>query len=232
MRAGCTSADNPGRVTIYTVQRGWYGSIVALALAVGTGVGSMAVAQEKAPSSVFKWTDEKGVVHYGDSVPLQYSQSERSVLNNQGVEVGHVEGSGNNAATAERERVAAIQRQREQHDQFLLSTYLSTKDIEQLRDERLSQVDGQIRASVAYIDSLSTRLTQLEDRATHFKPYSTEKNARRMPDDLTEELVRLNDDTNNQRRALDAKRKELVDTRSQFEADIVRYRELTSRPRS
>ncbi len=214
------------------MQRGWYGPIVALALAVGTGVGSMAAAQAPSTSSVFKWTDEKGVVHYGDSVPSQYSQNERSVLNNQGVEVGHVEGTGSNAATAERERVAAIQRQREQHDQFLLSTYLSTRDIEQLRDERLSQVDGQIRASNAYIDSLSTRLTQLEDRATHFKPYSSDKNARRMPDDLTEELVRLNDETNNQRRALDAKRKELVDTRSQFEADIVRYRELTNRPHS
>jgi uncharacterized protein DUF4124 len=232
LRGGCTSADNPGRVMIPTVQHGWYGPIAALALAVGIGMGSVAAAQDKGGGSVFKWTDEKGVVHYGDSVPSQYSQNERSVLNNQGVEVGHVEGTGNNAATAERDRVAAIQRQREQHDQFLLSTYLSTKDIEQLRDERLGQVDGQIRASVAYIDSLGTRLTELEDQATHFKPYSGDKNARRMPDDLTEQLVRLGDETNNQRRALDAKRKELIDTRAQFEADIVRYRELTARPRS
>ena len=230
MQAGCTSADNPGRVKTHTVHSGWFG--LCAALAVVASVGSTAVAQTKGTASVYKWTDEKGVVHYGDSVPSQYSQAERSVLNSQGVEVGHVESTGNNAVTAERERGAASQRQREQHDQFLLSTYLSTRDIEQLRDERLGQVDGQIRASVAYIDSLSSRLTELEDRATHFKPYSTDKNARRMPDDLIEELVRVGDDTSNQRRALEAKRKELVDTRAQFEADITRYRELTARPRS
>jgi len=210
------------------MHRGWSVLCAVLVLGTGYGAGSLAVAQDKA-LPVYKWTDEKGVVHYGDSVPSQYSQGERSVLNSQGVEVGHVEGTYSNAAMAEKARADALERQRQQHDQFLLATYLSTKDIEQLRDERLGQVDGQIKASVAYIESLSSRLAELEDRASHFKPYSSDANARRMPDDLTEELVRINDETNNQRRALDAKRKELVDTRAQFEADISRYRELTAR---
>ena len=42
---------------------------------------------------VYRWTDDKGVVHYGDTIPAEYSDNERSVLNGQGVEVGHVEGS-------------------------------------------------------------------------------------------------------------------------------------------
>jgi hypothetical protein len=225
--------DNTDSATIPIMSRGCCVLGAALAVVAGFSAAPPALAQEKAGASqVYRWTDEKGVVHYGDSVPSQYSQAERSVLNSQGVEVGHVEGTYNNAATAEKARLAELERQRQQHDQFLLSTYLSTKDIEQLRDERLSQVDGQIKAATAYIDSLSSRLTALEDRATHFKPYSTDKSARRMPDDLTEELVRLNEETGNQRRALDAKRKELVDTRTQFETDITRYRELTAKPHS
>ena len=181
--------------------------------------------------TVYKWTDEKGVVHYGDSVPPQYAQDERSLLNSQGVEVGHVSG---NSATGSSERIRAeeLARQKAQHDQFLLSTYLSTKDIEQLRDERLGQIDGQLRASAAYIDSLGTRLSTLVDRTSHFKPYSSDTNARRMPDDLAEELVSVSSEARNQRRALEAKRKEESDMRAQFEADIVRYRELTSKPRS
>jgi hypothetical protein len=208
--------------------RTWYllWSGIALSALAHTGA---AQSPSKSPATVYKWTDEKGVIHYGDSVPPEYAQGERSVLNSHGVEVGHVEGTNNAAALAEKARVAELARQKAQHDQFLLSTYLSIKDIEQLRDERLSQIDGQIKASSLYIDSLGTRLAALEDRAMHFKPYSSEPNARRMPDDLAEELVRVNDETRNQRRALDAKRKEQSDMRAQFEADIVRFRELTAK---
>ena len=45
--------------------------------------------------------------------------------------------------------------ERQQHDNFLLTTYTSTKDIERLRDERLDQLDGQIKAANAYIDTLN-----------------------------------------------------------------------------
>jgi len=184
------------------------------------------------PGTVYKWTDEKGIVHYGDSIPPEYAQGERSMLNSRGVEVGHIEGTNNAAAVAERARAAEAARQKAQHDQFLLSTYLSTKDIEQLRDERLSQEDGQIKASSAYIDSLGARLLALQDRASHFKPYSSDTNARRMPDDLAEELVRVSNESRSQRDALEAKRKEQLNMRAQFEADIARYRELTAKPRS
>jgi hypothetical protein len=216
------------------MHRGWYGFWLAPAIGWAI-VGLWAINSARAASApggqVYKWTDEKGEVHYGDSVPREYAQGERSLLNSQGVEVGHVEGTSNSAAQAERERLAEVERQREQHDHFLLSTYLSSKDIEQLRDERLNQIDGQIKASSAYIDSLGTRLGVLQDRAMHFKPYSSDAAARRMPDDLAEDLARLADETRNQRRALDAKRKERVDTRAQFEADIARYHELTTKPR-
>jgi uncharacterized protein DUF4124 len=183
------------------------------------------------PTQVYKWTDDKGVVHYGDSVPPEYAQDERSVLNSHGVEIGHVEGTNNAGAVAEKAKQAELARQRAQHDQFLLATYVSAKDIEQLRDERLGQVDGQIRASSAYIDSLGTRMLALQDRALHFKPYSDEPNARRMPDDLAEELIRVNSETRSQRAALEAKRKAQLEMRAQFEADIARYRELTAKPR-
>ena len=193
-------------------------------------ISATAIAAQPSGGPVYKWTDDKGVVHYGDSVPSEYSQNERSLLNSQGVEVGHVDSANNSGLVAERARVAEAARLKAQHDQFLLSTYLSTKDIEQLRDERLGQIDGQIKASSAYIDSLGTRMNTLQERAMHFKPYSADPNARRIPDELAEELVSVGDEARNQRRALDAKRKEQSDMRAQFEADIVRYRELTAKP--
>ncbi|HEX2791923.1 MAG TPA: DUF4124 domain-containing protein [Steroidobacteraceae bacterium] len=184
------------------------------------------------PGQTYRWTDDKGEVHYGDSVPSEYSGKEHSVLNGQGVEVGHVDRRKTPAELAQEAEAQALVRQRAQHDQTLLSTYVSAKDIEALRDERMAQIDGQLRASSTYIDSLSTRLGALQERALQFKPYSDAPNARRMPDELAEELVRTANEARSQRKALDAKRSEQADMRVQFEADIQRFRELTAKTRS
>ena len=215
------------------MDRRWHiiASLVAL-MAVVLGMSAGRAAESSGGTTVYRWTDNKGVVHYGDSVPSEFTQSERSVLNSQGVEVGHMAGGKNAAQQAEQSRAASADQQRAQHDQFLLATYLSTKDIEQLRDERLAQMEGQIKATLVYIDTLGARLAALQDRAMHFKPYNTEPGARRLPDELAEDLVRTMSESRTQTQALDTKRHEELDTRAQFDSDIQRYHDLTTRPHS
>lgn len=180
----------------------------------------------------YSWLDKNGERHYGDAVPPEYAQQERRVLNNQGVEVQRVDAGKNAQQQAdERKRQQAID-DKAQHDHFLLTTYTSTKDIERLRDERLDQIDGQIRATVAYIDSLDARLKALQARALLFKPYNTKPDARRMPDDLAEQLVRASNEVKTQHRSMDRHQQEQTSVRAQFEADIARFRELTVASRS
>ena len=205
------------------------GALACFAAALAVSLAAGAADTGSSGGKVYRWTDEKGVVHYGDSVPSEYSQTERSVLNNQGVEVGHIEGGKNAQQIADQARAAGAAQQRAQHDQFLLATYLSTKDIEQLRDERIELMEAQIKSATIYIDSLATRLTALQDRAGRFKPYSSDANAKRMPDELAEELVHTLNESRTQHQALEAKRNEEVETRAQFDSDIQRYRELTAR---
>jgi uncharacterized protein DUF4124 len=209
--------------------------LLALYGALGcAGIAHSASPSHGAPSSadsalrVFKWTDNKGIVHYGDSVPAEYAQSDRSVLNGQGVELSHSPGQRSAAELSAEEQTAREAAQRAQHDRFLLATYASEQEIEQLRDERLDQITGQIKASSSYIDSLGSRLAALQERAMHFAPYSSDPDARRMPDELAEELVRTVNESRSQRAALETKRREEVDMRAQFETDLERYRELTA----
>jgi hypothetical protein len=162
-------------------------------------------------------------------VPPEYSQGERRVLNNQGVELQREDARKNAQQLAEEKRRQQDSAQRAQHDRFLLTTYTSTRDIERLRDERLDQLEAQIRAAVLYIDSLDARLKTLQTRAQAFKPYSSKPDARRMPDDLAEELVRGASEARSQRKALDKRRQDLIDVRAQFDVDITRYKELTTR---
>jgi hypothetical protein len=184
------------------------------------------VAAETTPT--YSWVDKNGERHYGDSVPPEYAQSERRVLNSQGVEIQHVEAEKSAAQRADQLKRDQAEQQRQQHDNFLLTTYTSTKDIERLRDERLDQLDGQIKAANAYIDTLDARLKTLQARALLFKPYNKKPDARRMPDDLAEQLVRAASDLRSQHKAMDKRLQDQTDVRTQFEADIARYRELTA----
>jgi hypothetical protein len=201
-------------------------ALVATGFALACVPLGASAANDAKGTVVYRWVDEHGVVHYGDRVPPQYAQKEATVLNDQGVEVGRLsaEKTPEELQASEREE-EQLQRQK-QHDEFLLTTYTSVADIEQLRDERLEQLKGQRVAAEQYIAGLHERLMTLQARAMEFKPYNAESQARRMPDDLAEQLVRTVNEMRSQRNALAAKDQQESAVRTQFQADIDRYREL------
>ena len=202
---------------------------VLLLAAAATGLSTQLAAQSNSAASskhgiAYRWVDEQGVVHYGDSIPPQYAAQDCSVLNKDGIEVSHLDAqkSPEQAAAAERARANALKQR--QHDSFLVSTYTSVKDIESLRDLRLDQLQGQRAASAQYVESLRARLGTLQVRALSYQPYTAA--GRRMPDDVAENLVRTLNEVRQQSAALAATSEQEKELRQQFDADIQRYREL------
>jgi len=177
-------------------------------------------------TTTYRWVDDQGVVHYGDQVPPQYSGKDREVLNGEGVPVQHLDGqkSPDQLAGEARDRAAIIRQK--QHDAFLVTTYTSVKDIEALRDSRLEQLRSQRIAAQQYIESLRARLSTLQTRSLNFRPYSANAAARRVPDDLAEDLVRTLNEMRTQTGALASQAEQEGKLRAQFQADIERYREL------
>jgi hypothetical protein len=188
----------------------------------------VAVAQAEKSTTTYKWIDEKGIVHYGDSVPPQYAQRESTILNQQGVQIGRREAQKTPEQLAEENRAQQAVLRQKQHDNFLLMTYTSVADIERLRDERLATLDAQRTAAEQYLENLHSRLSVLQTRAMLFKPYNPRKEARRMPDDLAEDLVRALNEMKTQNDALAAKDSEQAELRKQFQLDIDRYKLLRS----
>src|SRR5215468_8256978 len=111
--------------------------LVATALAATAAHG--APSPHKSSSSTqkggvaYRWVDEHGTVHYGDNIPPQYAAQERTVLNRDGIEVGHLDGQKTPEQAAADARTKADALKQRQHDSFLVSTYTSVKDIEALR---------------------------------------------------------------------------------------------------
>lgn len=202
---------------------------LSLLLVLACAAGS-AWAQNGDKGVAYRWVDEHGVVHYGDSIPPKYARNSREILNSEGVAIGHVDAEKTARQLAAEARTRERQSVQKQHDYFLLGTYTSVKDIESLRDERLSQIEAQQSAARQYVQSLQSRLDALQGHARQFKPYSSRPNAPRMPDDLAQELVHTLSEVRLQNQAIDARSQQEDQVRAQFQSDIERFKQLKSAP--
>jgi hypothetical protein len=203
------------------------GPRMALGLVLGLiGLSAGGMAAGTTGATTYKWVDEQGIVHYGDSIPPQYAEKEHQLLNKQGVEVGHTEAQKTPEQLAIEAGAHDVLVKQQQHDSFLLTTYTSVKDIEALRDVRLDQLQGQRIAAEQYVENLHSRLVALQARVKHFRPYNVRPDAHRMPDDLAEDLVHTLNEMRTQSNALTVKNQEVATLKEQFEMDINRYREL------
>jgi hypothetical protein len=179
-----------------------------------------------AAHKVYKWVDEKGVVHYGDQVPPEYSQQERHVVNAQGVEVDTLQAQRTPeqlAADDAKARDAHAQRER---DVNLLNTYASVQEIERLRDSRLGLLVDQIKVTNQFIEQLSGRMRKLQLDSMRYRPYSTLPAAPPMPAGLVDDLVRTGNDIRTQQQNLQQKQHEEKNLRENFSRDIERFKQL------
>lgn len=218
--------------------------VVAVLCAALLGVAAGAWAETKRPPQrkpsggkaedrVYTWVDDQGVTHYGDSVPAEYAEQDKTVLNSHGVPIATIEGrrtpeqieaaKQKRAAEEKAKQDAVLARQR---DQNLLATYLSVEEIESLRDRRAEILEAQARVTMQYLEQLRTKLAGLEKQALNFRPYNPDEKALPMPDHLAEDLVRTVNEMRSQQRNLETKRTETQKLREQFGRDIARFKEL------
>jgi Domain of unknown function (DUF4124) len=204
-------------------------SVIALSFLTGV----CAHAQQKQQQKVYRWVDDNGVVHYGDSVPPEYASVDRDILNEQGVAVGFEEGVitaeeqeqiDRAAAAAEAERQARVEAAR--RDRVLLETYLSVEEIEALRDRRLELLESQIKVTEQYLTNLRKRLDTLQTEAKVYKPVSADPDAPDLPNNLRLDTSRTLASIRLYEQTLTLTRTEQETLRTAFAADIDRFRQL------
>jgi hypothetical protein len=197
---------------------------ILLALAAGA-----AAAQSEKQKKLYRWVDKNGQVHYGDSVPAEYAEQDRDVLNKQGVKVGREEGTitpEEAAAKAAEEKAAREEQKRKLRDRVLLQTYQSVQELEILRDNRLDLVDSQLTIQEQSLSNLRAQRAQIERIAARYAPANAAPDAQPLPDELAADLERSATDIQTQESNLVRRREERENIRQTFEADIARYKEL------
>src|SRR5262245_146918 len=205
---------------------------VTLALLAGAADAQKPNYKEK---KLYRWVDKNGQVHYGDSVPAEYAEQDREVLNRQGVPVGREEGTitpEEAAAKAAADKAARDEQKRKLRDRVLLQTYQSVQELEILRDNRLELVDAQLTIQEQSLSNLRAQRAQIQRVASRYAPVNTGANAEPLPEDLASDLEQSASDIQTQETNLVRRREERENIRKTFEADIARYKELrTVQPR-
>ena len=64
---------------------GWLPRLLLPALLVALCAGLAHAQSGKDKTKLYRWVDKDGQVHYGDSVPPEYAEQDRDILNRQGV---------------------------------------------------------------------------------------------------------------------------------------------------
>jgi len=141
--------------------------------------------------STYSWVDDEGVRHYGDSIPPEYADKPKEVVNEHGVTVGHIQGKKTDEEIAAERAAEELEVQKElqrRADQALLSTYVNVGEIEMHRDRRVELFQAQSRVTELYLRNLRRRLDQLKGEAGRFKPYSSDPGAKVIDPGLVDEI--------------------------------------------
>ena len=186
----------------------------------------LAAAQD---TKVFRWVDENGTVHYGDSIPAEYAELPKEVLNDHGVTVENLEGK-KTEEQLEAERIATEKRVavelQHRADQALLATYLSVEEILMHRDRRVELFQAQSRVTELYLNNLGRRLEAIREEASNYKPYSESPDAPMIPKELAKELKQTKETIERHERNLKKFQTDEKSIIARFAGDISRFKKL------
>ena len=177
----------------------------------------------------YTWVDDDGIRHYGDSIPAEFAEKPKEVLNEHGVTVEYLQGK-KTQEELEAERVAeqlsqqkALQRRA---DMALLATYINVFEIEMHRDRRVELFQAQARVTELYLRNLRRRLDKLKSEAGQFKPYSSDPGAAIIDPGLVEEIQETDDAIDRHEDNLKTYQSEEKKIIERFEGDINRFKAL------
>lgn len=181
------------------------------------------------PQKLYRWVDKDGIVHYGDSIPAEYAEIEKQVLNDAGVTVDILRGKKTAEERAEEARLAQLALERElqrRADQALLATYLSVDEIMLHRDRRVELFQAQARVTELYLRNLQRRHLSLLQEASNFQPYSSDPDAPLIDRDLAEEINEARDTIDRHESNLERFRNDEQQIVARFDNDIGRFKQL------
>ena len=186
-----------------------------------------AAAQDQ--QKLYRWVDEDGVVHFGDSIPAKYAEIERQVVNEHGITLDVMRAKKTEEEKAEEARMAEVAQQEElqrRADAALLATYLSVDEIVMHRDRRVELFQAQARVTELYLRNLQRRMDSLRNEASRYRPYSDDPDAPMIDPDLADDMAATRDTIERHEENLARFQEDEQQIVARFDGDIDRFKRL------
>ena len=177
----------------------------------------------------YRWVDAEGNVHFGDSIPAEYAEYPKQVLNDRGITVDSLAGKKSEEeleADNRAQEVRVAQELQQRADQALLATYLSVEEILMHRDRRVELFQAQSRVTELYLSNLSRRLEVLREDAASYQPYSENSEAPMIPRELADDLRQTKETIERHQTNLKKFRADEQQIITRFAGDISRFKIL------
>ena len=162
---------------------------------------------------IVKWKDDKGITHYGDKIPPQYSNRESSLINKQGITVQQNKPSVQHDEAAEQAKL-----EQDKKDKALLGTFTNADEIDLTRDRNLEPDLIALKSLQQDRAASQKKLDKINASAATFT-----KTKKPVPADIVnninankDELAKIDQRINDRQQAIAAIRK-------RFEEDKKRY---------
>lgn len=174
--------------------------------------------------------DDEGITHYGETIPPEYADKDRSEMNKAG-RVINVEivltpeelRAQREAKTRKREAAKAAFAQK-RYDNTLTSTYSSPEEVDLARTRSLQHVDARINSANSQIKIAGDRLLYLQSESDNYSEAGKE-----IPDSLKDDLKRSRKRLGRAQLTMDHLQAERDSVDARYDADKARYKELTGK---
>lgn len=182
-------------------------------------------------AEIFKWTDAKGRIHYGDQLPPEQVEKEHNELTKSGVTTKSIDRNKtaeeraieeNKKKKLDEEHAARTEREKNQgvRDRALLETYFNETDLIRMRDQRVATIEGTIKVTQSNLESMQTQVKLLEEEVSaHPENSDSRKKSQTKLSNAKNQLASYE-------KFIANKRDEQIQIRHQFDTDLTRFREL------
>jgi hypothetical protein len=177
-------------------------------------------------ATLYKWVDEKGVVHYTDKMPADAVDKSSVELNKQGIPIKRVDAAPTpeqrRAKQLEDERQKQAAREREvvdRRDRALLESYTSADEIDLARSRAVGTLEAQLRSAQLFSVSLGKRRQELEAKRQSYGDKA-------VPPAMERELEGIGVELAKQDALIAERKREIAVANARYDADKQRWQEL------
>lgn len=190
----------------------------------------MAVCAGTAHAQMYRWVDGDGRVHYSDTLPQNYQKSGTDEMNKQGLVIRRTQSEAERMAEIARQAAQLkMERQKAEQarlDRALLATYTTEAEIDLARDRALEHHKLAIRGAETRAKAVEANLAELRERISKI-----EKSGRPVSPDLQSQLAQIHKESLELKRTILNNEEAMLQVREKYEADKLRFRELSSASR-